>query len=1144
MIQPRKLFRAVTLLRSLAIVALVFVFTAPTITPSFAAGGVTGSVTGSVIQADGKTPLANAQITVTSPSVRASTTSDAHGFFTFQQLPVDTYVVTIASPGYQTLSITGLTVQGDQNVTLKPQSLVKQLATIGRVTSRSASSVVQPNQTVDQVTISGDRLTEASGKAFNTNIAILAQSIPGVTLTAGGNISIRGSRTTDVGFQFEGVDFREPQANAIAANSLNGLASLQVVGGTGDASQGNVGAGVINFTVKRGARPDFGSLDLEARGPYYGHQLATEYGFATPDGRITDYFSYVGQRNGTTCGPVSDPVINGCFTTTSFQKLDDSINNFVYRFGRDNTQSLQVLARFRRSDTLGQLGGVSGGPLSSGCPSPSAAAAAAACIPFQYYTNDPRYQAIAGSLGLTGSQFVSQVPLLTSAVPIPGQNVVPTTPADSANANLGFLLFTYSRPIGAETTFTGRYYNWQSISVDDFTHGGVLTEPFVSNDGGTTGGYNFDLTSQLGDKHTLDLAGKFENSRPDRTEPDAYLGLLGPSGNGDFGTLNFNQWLNPANTAAPVSAANPCPVAASVDPTACYLYSQGFAIGGASFWGPGGVGRIPVAGVGYRSSDYQTYGLGIHDLFVLNAKARFDFGFRVDGANYKQATNQYGQLDPTGLTGVTPDNPQDVDPSTVTAKFRTPKVYSPRIAGSFQLTPLDSVRLGYGRSVNFNPGQGFGTPWTLYGAPAQLSLIPALDSAANPQCGSGVNTARGAALGQTPTAGGATGFFQCANFANQLYWADEQVDAPDVGGSLPPTYSNWDLTYQHQFKNGWGLRLTGYAKRGFDLASLSILRAGPPDPATLQPSYTIYGAGSNGLEKTAGADFYIATPDRPAGFSGFLTLTYTNAISNVPPGAVGEESIDPLYNAAAGALNATYREGFISPLVGRLGLTYKTHNGFRINPIIAYDNGYPVGVGNTTPFGGNTAYAVGSVPTLNGQILSVTATNLGLAQPYAYGNGTGYLVTPNYVDPVNPGSYLSPVIAATRGTNEGSNTGSLLSKARVGADISFEFTKNRNTFGLYIANISNNEFGLGATNSGNEPTPNTRYQAVANGVAGPQTGTVNGIIPNSTSVSNLNQYNYGVQPFTVAQGGRGAYYIPFTTNATPRSYRLYYQLAF
>jgi hypothetical protein len=67
---------------------------------------------------------------------------------------------------------------------------------------------------------------------------------------------------------------------------------------------------------------------------------------------------------------------------------------------------------------------------------------------------------------------------------------------------------------------------------------------------------------------------------------------------------------------------------------------------------------------------------------------------------------------------------------------------------------------------------------------------------------------------------------------------------------------------------------------------------------------------------------------------------------------------------------------------------------------------------------------------------------------------------------------------------------------------------------------------------------------VANGVAGPQTGTVNGIIPNSTSVSNLNSYNYGVQPFTVAQGGRGAYYIPFTTNATPRSYRLYYQLAF
>ena len=255
------------------------------------------------------------------------------------------------------------------------------MAALLRATSLVRSSLTQ---TVDQVTLSGERLTQASGKAFNTSVAELAQAAPGVTLTSGGNLSIRGSRSSDVGYQFEGIDFRDPQANGLAVSLLNGLQSLQVVGGPGDASQGNVGSGVINFTVKRGTYPATGSLDLEfvpinsLFGPNSTKQESFDYGFATKDNRFSNYLSFIAQQNGdpniaisyptggssfSGCGinPIAkDPRTVGCFYGASLGKNVDIIDNFIYRFGKDQDQSLQILYRNSQLNLYGDQGGLTG----------------------------------------------------------------------------------------------------------------------------------------------------------------------------------------------------------------------------------------------------------------------------------------------------------------------------------------------------------------------------------------------------------------------------------------------------------------------------------------------------------------------------------------------------------------------------------------------------------------------------------------------------------------------------------------------------------------------------------------------------------------------------------------------------------------
>jgi hypothetical protein len=248
--------------RVLASVALVLAFFAGNVAPTFAAGGTSGGLQGYIVDPAGA-PVAGASVTIASGSQTVKATTASNGFFAANNLPVDTYTVSVESKGYQALVLRGVTVQGDTIAQLGNQVLAKQTAVIGRVASRNVSGAVVLTQTTDQVTLSGERLTQATGKAFNTSVQQLAQAAPGVTLTSGGNLSIRGSRSSDVGYQFEGVDFRDPQANGLAVNITNGLQSLQVVGGPGDATQGNVGSGVINFTVKRGTYPAFGTLDLE-----------------------------------------------------------------------------------------------------------------------------------------------------------------------------------------------------------------------------------------------------------------------------------------------------------------------------------------------------------------------------------------------------------------------------------------------------------------------------------------------------------------------------------------------------------------------------------------------------------------------------------------------------------------------------------------------------------------------------------------------------------------------------------------------------------------------------------------------------------------------------------------------------------------
>ncbi len=869
--------------RLLTATMILFCFLASSVGPALAAGGQTGNVQGTIVDQASRAPVAGATIRLASPTGTYTGRTDSSGRFQIVGIQVDTYVLTATAQGFQTVTVSGLTVGGDQTINVGTVTAQKTsaLKTIGNVRSRSANSVFQPNQTVDSYTVSGDRITQTVGKEASTNENDLALAVPGVTLTNTGALTIRGGLTTEVGYQFDGVDFTEPFFSGNASQSrFNGIGSLQVVEGAGDATQSQSGSGVVNLIPKRGTYPGFGFVDGEIGSPNYFHQGAFEYGIATPNGRISDYVAYNGQRTNPYFGySGANSAQYNTFYQTSYQASDNFVNNFIFKFGKGSNQSLQVLYANQNIQDYGNNGGTTG---------------------LKYYP----YDANQNLIGLLA-------PIIYPNSGNAYQNIVGYTPYYNGQQNVNgaeqiannptrFLKFEYDNNINSNTFLQVRYYNWETLQLSQAITGNSTLNfgnlyPGWSQVGGPRVGVTAELTRQFGDKNTVTLQGKYETSHPiwNEYEPNNALGLA------VLGVTLANSPNSPS-------------------------YADFLPGGYLSAYFPGGVPRFPVSGINYNNAWFQTYGVGLREQYRPTAKLALDLGVRVDYQIQHYGDNQYNS------NPLDAGNPSDVNPSTLANQFIKPHETEPRGAISYEFGRNDSVRFGYGRSAIFLNAQTAGTPAALYNTGPFLK-VPAQPGSL---CGSTKNAAHF-------TAANPLGLFPCANYAQEIYWLyDQNFDAPDLGGGLPSIYSNYDFTYSHQFANGIGLKLTPFVKTGTSLPSFALV------PSLLTGGAAVFTVNNLGVNRTTGVELGLTSPDVRTGFSGFLTATYQNVFASTPPLIGGEDGL-PINGSGSLALGDTYRAAYVSPFSLRVGGSYKTHNGLKITPILQYDRGFPYNVGTT-----------------------------------------------------------------------------------------------------------------------------------------------------------------------------------------------------
>lgn len=285
--------------------SLLAAVTIAAVAPLQGLAGTTGGITGRVLEARTQQPVAGVAVTVSAPSARATTVTDASGTFHFLTLPPDTYTLSFAKAGYEPVTQAGFTVVADQ-IQSYTASLIPALKTIGHVVSQSGGSLVKPGTTGDVYSINATGQQAAAGLtgpgSLNNAYGAIA-SVPGVSLDTGESswyqtVHIRGGDIDQVGYELDGIPVNRAYDNA-PQTMLSTLGSQEVQVYTGGVPAGSDAQGIsgyVNQVTKSGTYPGYADADLSVGYPAFYHQASVEAGGATPD-RLFSYYVGVGGSN-------------------------------------------------------------------------------------------------------------------------------------------------------------------------------------------------------------------------------------------------------------------------------------------------------------------------------------------------------------------------------------------------------------------------------------------------------------------------------------------------------------------------------------------------------------------------------------------------------------------------------------------------------------------------------------------------------------------------------------------------------------------------------------------------------------------------------------------------------------------------------
>src|SRR3984957_6359859 len=350
MFSPRpSLLRTSAKFRQL-ILALIF------LSSNFALWAATGgSISGTVTDQSGAVvPDATLELVNTGQHSTYHVKSDKQGLYSFPNLAVGHYDLTITAPGFTTQQKTNLTVDTDSAVRVDATLAIGANSDTVIVSGDIAAQVETSATHLGEV-VSGAQMTALplNGRSYTDLLAIqpgvapISTLLPSSVIMAGvtggidpsgdlnpGNLSINGQRESANGFQVNGIDVQEHMngGTSIIPN-LDSIEEFRVLTNNFDPEYGNYNGGMVTVVSKSGSNAIHGTAfeffrntALDARGyfdptrsAFKQNQFGGAVGGPIKREKIFFFTAYQGTRTtqGVSTGNISVPTVaqrNGNFS--------------------------------------------------------------------------------------------------------------------------------------------------------------------------------------------------------------------------------------------------------------------------------------------------------------------------------------------------------------------------------------------------------------------------------------------------------------------------------------------------------------------------------------------------------------------------------------------------------------------------------------------------------------------------------------------------------------------------------------------------------------------------------------------------------------------------------------------------------------
>jgi hypothetical protein len=229
---------------------------------------ITGTISGTVRDPSGAViPSATVLALNTQTGVRQTATTDSRGFYSFPELPIGTYEVTIRKAGFGQYEQTGLVI--NVNTVLRVDATLKVGAVSQSVTVSSTAVHVATTSTQLGQVVTGTKMVSLplNGRSYTDLLALQPGVAPQPSANAviytntgtvsgslsAGNLSINGQTESSNGFTVNGADVNEKiyQQTSIIPN-LDSIAEFRILTSNFNAEYGNYSGGQIMVVTKSG----------------------------------------------------------------------------------------------------------------------------------------------------------------------------------------------------------------------------------------------------------------------------------------------------------------------------------------------------------------------------------------------------------------------------------------------------------------------------------------------------------------------------------------------------------------------------------------------------------------------------------------------------------------------------------------------------------------------------------------------------------------------------------------------------------------------------------------------------------------------------------------------------------------------------